>query len=76
TKIKDQGMVDGSLTYAYDFIEKVPLVKAAAFQVTLDDIAKKNPKAKSAKPEQFYDNSLVQELIDEGFFVKLWGRAP
>jgi NitT/TauT family transport system substrate-binding protein len=76
TKIKDQGMLDGSLTYGYDFIEKVPLVKPAGFQATLDDIAKKNPKAKSAKPEQFYDNSLVQELIDEGFFVKLWGRAP
>jgi NitT/TauT family transport system substrate-binding protein len=76
TKIKDQGMLDGTLAYAYDFIEKVPLVKPAAFQVTLDDIAKKNPKAKSAKPEQFYDNSLVQELIDEGFFTKLWGKNP
>ena len=76
TKIKDQGMLDGSLVYGYDFIEKVPLVKAAGFQVTLDDIAKKNPKAKTAKPEQFFDNSLVQELIDEGFFVKLWGKNP
>jgi len=76
TKIKDQGMLDGTLTYGYDFIEKVPLVKPAGFQVTLDDIAKKNPKAKTAKPEQFYDNNLVQELIDEGFFVKLWGRVP
>jgi len=44
--------------------------------VTLDEIAKKNPKAKQAKPEQFFDNSLVQELIDEGFFVSLWGKNP
>ena len=43
---------------------------------SVDDIAKKNPKAKTAKPEQFFDNSLVQELIDEGFFVKLWGKNP
>ena len=76
TKIKDQGMLDGSIAYGYDFIEKVPLVKPAGFQVTLDDIAKKNPKAKTAKPEQFFDNSLVQELIDEGFFAKLWGKTP
>ena len=76
TKIKDPGMLDGTLTYGYDFIEKVPLVKPAGFQVTLDDIAKKNPKAKTAKPEQFYDNSLVQELIHEGFFTKLWGKSP
>jgi NitT/TauT family transport system substrate-binding protein len=72
TKIKDPGMLEGSVQYAYDFVEKVPSVKHAAFQVTLDEIGKKNPKAMQARPEQFYDNSLVQELIDEGFFKELW----
>ena len=76
TKINDPGMLDGSIQYGYDFMEKVPLVKTAAFQGTLDQIAKTNPKAKQAKPEQFFDNSLVQELIDEGFFAKLWGKNP
>jgi hypothetical protein len=57
-------------------MEKVPLVKAAGFQVTLDEIARSNPKAKQAKPQQFFDNGLVQELIDEGFFAKLWGKNP
>lgn len=73
TKIKDPGILDGTLQYAYDFVEKIPMVKSQAFQVTLDEIAKKNPKAKQARPEQFYDNSLVEELIQEGFFKKLWG---
>ena len=76
TKIYDQGLLDASIQYGYDFMEKIPLVKAQAFQVTMDQIAKTNPKAKQAKPEQFFDNSLVQELIDEGFFSKLWGRNP
>jgi len=76
TKINDPAMLDGSIQYGYDFMEKIPLVKAPAFQVTLDQIAKTNPKAKQAKPEQFFDNSLVQELVDEGFFVKLWGKNP
>jgi hypothetical protein len=49
-------------------------VKREAFQVTLDEIGKKNPKAKQARPELFYDNSLVQELVDEGFFKRLWGQ--
>jgi ABC-type nitrate/sulfonate/bicarbonate transport system substrate-binding protein len=75
TKINDVGMLDGSIQYGYDFMEKIPLVKAQAFQVTLDQIAKTNPKAKQAKPEQFFDNSLVQELVEEGFFAKLWGRS-
>ena len=74
--IKDPGMLDGSVQYAYDFVEKVPLVKREAFQVTLDESVKMRPEAKQAKPERFYDNSLVQELIDEGFFVSLWGKNP
>ena len=56
------------------FREKIPLVKRKAFQVTADEIGKKNPKAKAAKLEQFYDNGLVQELINEGFFASLWGK--
>ena len=74
TKVTDPGMLEGTMQYAYDFVEKVPLVKREAFQATLDEIGKKNPKAKQVKPEQFYDNSLVQELIKEGFFTSLWGR--
>ena len=76
TRINDPGMLDGSIQYGYDFMEKIPFVKAQAFQVTLDQIARTNPKAKQAKPEQFFDNSLVQELVDEGFFTKLWGKNP
>lgn len=76
SKIHDPGMLEGSVQYAYDFVEKVPLVKSQAFQITLEEIAKKNPKARQANAEQFYDNSLVQELIGEGFFTSLWGKNP
>ena len=76
TRINDPAMLDGSIQYGYDFMEKVPLVKAQAFQVTLDQIARTNPKAKVARPEQFFDNSIVQELIEEGFFAKVWGKNP
>jgi ABC-type nitrate/sulfonate/bicarbonate transport system substrate-binding protein len=76
SKVTDPGMLEGSAQYAYDFVEKVPLVKARAFQVTLEVIAEKNPKARQVKPEQFFDNSLVQELIDEKFYVSLWGKNP
>jgi ABC-type nitrate/sulfonate/bicarbonate transport system substrate-binding protein len=76
TKIKDPKILEGSLKYGYEFMEKVPFVKRAGFQVTLDEIARSNPKAKQANPEQFFDNSLVQELVDEGFFAKLWGGNP
>ena len=76
TKVNDPGMLEGSMQYAYDFLEKIPLVKPAAIQVNLDEAAQRNAKAKQVKVEQFYDNSVVQELISEGFFVSLWGKNP
>lgn len=76
TKIRDQKILEGSLKYGHEFIEKVPFVKSAGFEVTLNEIARSNSKAKQAKPAQFFDNSIVQELVDEGFFAKLWGKNP
>ncbi|MBM4260049.1 MAG: ABC transporter substrate-binding protein [Deltaproteobacteria bacterium] len=73
-KIDDPGALEGSVQYAYDFTEKIPLVKREGVQVVLDQEAPKNPQAKSSSAEQFYDNSLVQELINEGFYRSLWGR--
>jgi hypothetical protein len=67
-------MLEGSVQYAYDFVEKVPFVKREAFQVTVKQIAEKRPEAAQTNPEQFYDNRLVQELVKEGFFKSLWGK--
>lgn len=73
-KIDDPGMLNGSLKYANDFTEKIPLVKREGVQVVLDQEAAKNPQAKEFTAERFYDNSLVQELINEGFYKSLWGK--
>jgi NitT/TauT family transport system substrate-binding protein len=75
SKVSDPGMLNGTLQYAYDFVEKVPLVSRKAFQVTLELVAEKRPAAKQAEPNQFYDNTLVRELSKEGFFDSLWGSS-
>jgi hypothetical protein len=36
-------------------------------QFLLDQLGRKNPRAASAKPEDFVDMSLVRELEKEGF---------
>jgi len=74
SKVVDPGMLEGTVQYAYDFVEKIPLVKREAFQVTLDLVGQKRPAAKQAQPTQFYDNSLTEELVKEGFFKNLWGE--
>ena len=74
TKVEDPGMLEGSLKYAQDFTEKIPLVKREGVQVVLEQEAAKNPKARQFAAEQFYDNALVQELINEGFYRSLWSK--
>ena len=74
TKVEDPGMLEGSLKYAQDFTEKIPLVKREGVQVVLEQEAAKSPKAKELAAEQFYDNGLVQELINESFYKSLWGK--
>lgn len=43
-------------------------------QTILDELALKNPKAKTARPEDFIDMSFVKKLDDEGFYERLYKR--
>ncbi|HXF76627.1 MAG TPA: ABC transporter substrate-binding protein, partial [Methylomirabilota bacterium] len=75
SKVSDPGRLNGTVQYAYDFVEKIPVVSQKAIEVTLDLVAEKRPAAKQAQPSQLYDNALVEELIKEGFFESLWGAS-
>lgn len=45
---------------------------AAGLQIALDLLADDNPKAKSAKPEDFVDNRFIKELDDSGYIDALY----
>jgi ABC-type nitrate/sulfonate/bicarbonate transport system substrate-binding protein len=62
-----------SVYYEYkDVFPQVPLMTSAEVQAVLD--AAKNPKAKVARPEEFFDNSLVQKIQASGFIDQVNGR--
>jgi hypothetical protein len=44
----------------------------AGIQTVLDAIADENPKAKSARPEQFVDTRFIKELDDSGYIDGLY----
>jgi ABC-type nitrate/sulfonate/bicarbonate transport system substrate-binding protein len=48
-----------------DVFPQVPLMTAAEVKAVLD--ASKSPRAKQMKPEEFFDNSLVQKIQTSGF---------
>ncbi len=57
-------------------VPKKPYPTLKGIQFLLDQVAGQLPQAKKAKPEQFVDLSLLQELEKEGFFIELGKRYP
>jgi len=48
----------------------------AGLQMVLDLLAEENPKAKSAKPEDFVDSRFIKELDESGYIDNLYKAKP
>jgi len=58
--------------YSSGYFENAPYVALKGITTLLDFYGKDNPRARSANPQTFFDNSLVKELDDSGFIKKLY----
>ena len=72
TRITDPQVLSASYEESYQAIEKEGTVVEAGVQVLLAELAKTEPRARSAKPGDFLDPSIINELTKEGFFKALW----
>ena len=69
---KDPEMIDDSYESLKDLFLKVPYMPEEAIRTVLS--LSDNPKAASADPKEFYDNSLLKELEDSGFVKELYSH--
>jgi ABC-type nitrate/sulfonate/bicarbonate transport system substrate-binding protein len=58
--------------YTSGYFENAPYVSLKGVTTLLDFYGRDNPRAKTASPQSFFDNSLVKELDDSGFVKKLY----
>jgi hypothetical protein len=68
----DPKIISAVYQYAIDYVEKIPYNTREGVQEVLNQAALRNPKAKEAKPESFYDDRFVKELETQGFYKQLW----
>jgi NitT/TauT family transport system substrate-binding protein len=68
----DAKTLDTVYQYALDYVDKIPYNTREGIQEVLNQAAARNPKAKDAKPEAFYDDRFVKELDSQGFYKQLW----
>lgn len=69
---KDPEMIDDSYDSLKDLFLKVPYMPEEAIRTVLS--LSDNPKAATANPKDFYDNSLLKELDDSGFVKELYSH--
>ena len=73
-RAEDARTLDAVYQYAVDYVDRIPYNTREGVQEVLNQIAARNPKAKDAKPESFYDDRFVKELDASGFYKQLWGK--
>jgi ABC-type nitrate/sulfonate/bicarbonate transport system substrate-binding protein len=68
----DPKIINAVYQYAIDYVEKIPYNTREGVQEVLNQAALRNPKAKDAKPDSFFDDRFVKELEAQGFYKQLW----
>ncbi|HEY3305121.1 MAG TPA: ABC transporter substrate-binding protein [Candidatus Binatia bacterium] len=75
-RTNDPEIPDAAVGWFARKVAKKPYPTLKGIQFLLDEFAPQIPQAKNAKPEQFVDVSLLQELEKEGFFTEMAKRYP
>jgi len=71
--VSDQAQLDETYTYYVDQWNKDGSLSIPGIQESLDVAAESIPEAKSAKPEQFIDSSILEKVKASGLLQQLWG---
>jgi NitT/TauT family transport system substrate-binding protein len=71
TKTDDREGLESAYRFATTFIERPPRLPYKAVDTILAQIAEKDPRAKTAKPEDFIDPTFYNELEKNGFFKSI-----
>jgi len=71
-----EALVETYEAIALNLVPERPYPTLRGIQIILQEMAAKDPKAKTAKPEQFVDMSFLKELDASGFIDKLYKATP
>ena len=75
-RLSDPEVLDATYTAFVKTVSKRPYPTLKGIQFMLDEVAAKLPNARTVKPEQFVDLSLLQQLEREGFFAEMAKLYP
>jgi NitT/TauT family transport system substrate-binding protein len=66
-KMNDQARAEEGYDYYVDLMPVMPYASAPGVRSVLQNLAPRQPKAATANPEEFYDNSVLKKIEASGF---------
>jgi hypothetical protein len=70
-RIQDQVVLDETYKIFAPKIPKVPYPTLTGFRLALESLSG-DPRARTARPEEIYDDSILRSLEKEGFIQQLY----
>jgi ABC-type nitrate/sulfonate/bicarbonate transport system substrate-binding protein len=75
TKLNDRPTLEEAYaTYALKLLPRVPYPSTKGIETILDDLARRNPKARNADPGKFVDTRFLRDLESSGFVAQLYRK--
>lgn len=66
-KLNDRARAEEGYDYYLDLMPVMPYANTPGIRSVLQNLAPRQPKAATASPEEFYDNSFLKKIEDSGF---------
>jgi NitT/TauT family transport system substrate-binding protein len=70
-RVQDQAILDETYKLFAPKIPRIPYPTLAGIRLALESLSNE-PRARTAKPEEFYDDAILRHLEREGFFQQLY----
>jgi ABC-type nitrate/sulfonate/bicarbonate transport system substrate-binding protein len=70
----DMALLDAAYRDYLPRVQRIPYPRPAGIQTVLDTLVSTNPRAATARPEQFYTDRFIRELDESGYFKTLYGE--
>lgn len=75
TKLTDTAALEEAYNaYAIKFMQRVPYPALKGVETILEDLGKKNPKARAVDPSGFVEPRFLKELESSGYVAQLYGK--
>ncbi|HYA28074.1 MAG TPA: ABC transporter substrate-binding protein [Acidobacteriota bacterium] len=74
SRVDDRKFLDEAWDWHTKFMPEAPYPPAEGYQLVLQDMAEKNPKAAQANVKDYIDTRFVKELEDSGFIKALYRK--